>query len=68
MLANGYISEIEYPEYDKMVKVHGFSWYFSETPPRIRVAPKLGQPNVEILKSLGYDKAKIAGLKGHKVI
>ena len=57
VLANGYVSEIEYPEYDKTVKVHGSPWHFSETPARIEVAPKLGEHNMEILKSLGYDEA-----------
>lgn len=68
VLANGYISEIEYPEYDKTVKVHGSPWHFSETPARIGVAPKLGEHNLEILKSLGYDEAEIAGLSERKVI
>lgn len=27
-LANGYISEMEYPEYGKKVKVHGSQWHF----------------------------------------
>ncbi|MEM7132528.1 MAG: CoA transferase [Chloroflexota bacterium] len=68
VLANGYISETEYPEYDKTVKVHGSPWQFSETPPQIGVAPKLGEHNLEILKSLGYDEAGIAGLTERKVI
>ena len=68
MLANGYVSEIEYPEYDKTVKVHGSPWHFSETPAQIGVAPKLGEHNVEILKSLGYDEAEIIGFKKRKVI
>ena len=68
VLANGYVSEIEYPEYDKTVKVHGSPWHFSETPAQIGVAPKLGEHNVEILKSLGYDEAEIIGFKKRKVI
>lgn len=68
VIANGYISEKEYPEYEKTVKVHGSPWHFSETPPRIGVAPKLGEHNVEILKSLGYDEAEIAELSERKVI
>lgn len=68
VLANGYIREIEYPEYNKTVKVHGSPWHFSETPPRIGIAPKLGEHNVEILKSLGYDEAEISGFSERKVI
>ncbi|MCB0107340.1 MAG: CoA transferase [Caldilineaceae bacterium] len=68
LMAYGYIREIEYPEYNKTVKVHGSPWHFSETPPRIGVAPKLGEHNGEILKSLGYDEAGIARLSEHKVI
>ncbi|HRW07367.1 MAG TPA: CoA transferase, partial [Caldilineaceae bacterium] len=68
VLANGYIREIDYPEYNKTVKVHGSPWHFSETPPRIGVAPKLGEHNAEILKSLGYDDAAITGLSERKVI
>lgn len=68
VLANGYISEMNYPEYDKTVKVHGSPWHFSETPVKIGVAPKLGEHNAEILKALGYDEAEIAGLEERKVI
>ena len=68
VLANGYISEMNYPEYGKTVKVHGSPWHFSETPAKIGVAPKLGEHNAEILKALGYDEAEIAGLEERKVI
>ncbi len=68
VLANGYIREITYPAYDKRVKVHGSPWHFSETPPRVGVAPKLGEHNTEILNSLGYDDAQIAGLSARQVI
>ena len=68
VLANGYISEMHYPEYDKTVKVHGSPWQFSETPAKIGVAPKLGEHNAEILKELGYDDAGLAGLEERGVI
>lgn len=68
VLANGYISEMSYPDYGKTVKVHGSPWHFSETPVKIGVAPKLGEHNAEILKALGYDEAEIAGLEERKVI
>jgi crotonobetainyl-CoA:carnitine CoA-transferase CaiB-like acyl-CoA transferase len=68
VLANGYITEVEYPEHGKKLKVHGSPWHFSETPPRIGVAPKLGEHNEEVLKSVGYSDADIAGLREREVI
>ena len=68
VLANGYISEISYPEYGKAVKIHGSPWHFSETPARIGVAPKLGEHNAEILKVLGYGETEIAGLEERMII
>ena len=68
ILANGYVSEMAYPEYDKTVKVHGSPWQFSETPAKIGVAPKLGEHNAEVLKDLGYSKVEIAGLEERGVI
>ena len=49
VLANGYVTEVAYPEYGKTLKVHGSPWHFSETPAHIGVAPKLGADNAEIL-------------------
>ncbi len=68
VLANGYITEVEYPKHGKTLKVHGSPWHFSETPPRIGVAPELGEHNVPILKELGYSDAQIQEFKGKKII
>jgi crotonobetainyl-CoA:carnitine CoA-transferase CaiB-like acyl-CoA transferase len=68
VLANGYVTEVEYPEYGRKLKVHGSPWHFSETPPQIGVAPKLGEHNEEVLKSLGYGDADIAGFREREVI
>src|SRR5207245_11695054 len=42
VLANGYVTEVDYPKYGKRLKVHGSPWNFSETPPNIGLAPELG--------------------------
>jgi len=68
VLANGYVTEVEYPEYGRKLKVHGSPWHFSETPPKIGVAPKLGEHNEEVLKSLGYGDADIARFREREVI
>jgi crotonobetainyl-CoA:carnitine CoA-transferase CaiB-like acyl-CoA transferase len=68
VLANGYISEIEYPEIGETLKVHGSPWQFSETPAKLGIAPKLGQHNVEILSGLGYSDAEITALQQQKII
>ena len=49
VLANGYVTEIDYPKHGKRLKVHGSPWHFSETPAQIGVAPELGADNDEIL-------------------
>ena len=42
VVANGYVTEIDYPQFGKRLKVHGSPWQFSETPAKIGVAPELG--------------------------
>ncbi len=68
VLANGYVAEVEYPEIGETLKVHGSPWQFSETPPKIGVAPKLGEHNVEILSRLGYNDAEITALQKQEII
>lgn len=68
VLANGYVTEVEYPKHGKKLKVHGSPWQFSETPPKIGVAPELGQHNDEVLKEVGYSADEIAAFRERKVI
>ena len=42
VLANGYVTEVDYPKHGKTLKVHGTPWQFSETPAQIGIAPELG--------------------------
>lgn len=68
VVANGYVTEIDYPEHGKRLKVHGSPWHFSETPARIGVAPKLGVDNDDILAGLGYTPAQIEDFRDRKII
>ena len=68
VLANGYVTEVEYPKHGKNLKVHGSPWHFSETPARIGVAPELGEHNEAVLKEGGYSAAEIQGFRDRKVI
>ncbi len=68
VLANGYVTEMDYPEHGKRLRVHGTPWQFSETPAKIGRAPKLGQHNDEVLRGLGYGEAEIRSLRERKVI
>ena len=68
VLANGYITEVEYPKHGKKLKVHGSPWQFSETPAKIGVAPELGEHNEEVLNSVGYTAEDIARVRADKVI
>jgi crotonobetainyl-CoA:carnitine CoA-transferase CaiB-like acyl-CoA transferase len=68
VLANGYVTEVEYPRHGKTLKVHGSPWHFSETPARVGIAPELGQHTDEVLQEIGYRAEDIAGLRERKVI
>jgi crotonobetainyl-CoA:carnitine CoA-transferase CaiB-like acyl-CoA transferase len=68
VLANGYITEIDYPKHKKRLKVHGTPWQFSETPAKIGVAPELGNHNDEALAGIGYTREQIADLRKRKII
>jgi crotonobetainyl-CoA:carnitine CoA-transferase CaiB-like acyl-CoA transferase len=68
VLANGYVTEIEYPKHGKKLKVHGTPWQFSETPAHIGIAPELGAHNDEVLASLGYSAKQIEDLRERKII
>jgi crotonobetainyl-CoA:carnitine CoA-transferase CaiB-like acyl-CoA transferase len=68
VLANGYVTEIDYKKHGKRLKVHGSPWNFSETPGKIGVAPELGADNEEILARVGYSPAQIADLRERKII
>ncbi len=68
VLANGYVSEVDYPKHGKRLRVHGTPWQFSETPAKIGSAPELGEHNEEVLASLGYSAMDIQGLRERKII
>ena len=68
VLANGYVTEVDYPKFGKTLKVHGSPWHFSETPAKIGIAPELGEHNVPILTQLGYSAEQIRELQEKKVI
>jgi crotonobetainyl-CoA:carnitine CoA-transferase CaiB-like acyl-CoA transferase len=68
VVANGYVTEIDYPKYGKRLKVHGSPWHFSETPAQVGIAPELGAHNDEILAALGYTPAQIEDFRERKII
>jgi crotonobetainyl-CoA:carnitine CoA-transferase CaiB-like acyl-CoA transferase len=68
VLANGYITEVEYPKYGKKLKVHGSPWNFSETPAKVGIAPEVGEHNEEVLKEIGYSDADIQDFRDKRVI
>jgi crotonobetainyl-CoA:carnitine CoA-transferase CaiB-like acyl-CoA transferase len=68
VLANGYVTEVDYPKHGKRLKVHGSPWHFSETPALIGVAPELGAHNDDILAGFGYSPAQIEDFRERKII
>jgi crotonobetainyl-CoA:carnitine CoA-transferase CaiB-like acyl-CoA transferase len=68
VLANGYVTEIEYPKYGKTLKVHGSPWHFSKTPARVGIAPELGADTDQILLKLGYTQAEVQEFRDRKII
>jgi crotonobetainyl-CoA:carnitine CoA-transferase CaiB-like acyl-CoA transferase len=68
VLANGYVTAVDYPKYGTRLKVHGSPWHFSETPAHAGIAPELGAHNDEILAELGYTPAQIEGFRQNKII
>src|SRR6266481_2393930 len=68
VLANGYVTEIDYPKHGKRLKVHGTPWQFSETPAKPGIAPELGEHNDAVLGELGYSPAQIRDLSERKII
>ena len=68
VLANGYVTEIDYPKHGKRLKGHGTPWRFSETPARPGIAPELGEHNDAVLGELGYSAAEVADLRARRII
>lgn len=68
VLANGYVTEVEYPTHDKKLKVHGSPWHFSETPAKVGRAPALGEHNESVLSGLGYSAAQIKDFQDRRII
>jgi len=68
VLANGYVTEVEYPKHGKKLKVHGTPWRFSETPAKIGVAPDLGADNDAVLTRIGYSAKEIADFRQRRIV
>src|SRR3984957_2727954 len=68
VVANGYVTEVDYPKHGKRLKVHGTPWQFSETPALIGTAPELGADNDTVLNDIGYSPAQIQDLRERKII
>ena len=69
MLANGYVTDFEHPQFGP-TKMVGMPVRLSETPGSVRTpAPELGQNTEEVLLDvLGYDWDRISQLREKEVI
>jgi crotonobetainyl-CoA:carnitine CoA-transferase CaiB-like acyl-CoA transferase len=68
VLAQEMVVEIEHPGHGP-VRMTGFPVKLSATPAQLRrPAPALGEHTDEVLRHLGYDAARIAGLKDRGVL
>src|SRR5947208_1568960 len=68
VLANGYVTEVDYPKHGKRLKVHGTPWQFSETPAKPGIAPELGEHNDSVLGELGYGAGDIADFRKRGIV
>jgi crotonobetainyl-CoA:carnitine CoA-transferase CaiB-like acyl-CoA transferase len=68
VVANGYVTEVDYPKYGRRLKVHGSPWHFSETPAKPGIAPELGADTDGVLGELGYSAADIAALRERGIV
>jgi len=68
VLANGYVTEVDYPRHGRRLKVHGSPWHFSETPAQIGVAPELGADTDAVLAAVGYSPAQIRDFRDRKIV
>ncbi|HVC57668.1 MAG TPA: CaiB/BaiF CoA-transferase family protein [Stellaceae bacterium] len=68
VLANGYVTEVDYPRRGRRLKVHGSPWHFSETPAQIGVAPELGADTDAVLAAAGYSPAQIRDFRDRKIV
>ena len=64
VVANGYVTEVEYPKYGKKLKVHGSPWNFSETPARVGIAPELGEHNERGAEGTRLQRGGHRGVQG----
>ncbi len=69
VVANGYVTEVDYPKHGKRLKVHGSPWQFSETPAQDRRRARLSAPTTtRCWPDLGYSEQQIGDFRARKVI